>query len=79
MLMVVVQRNEVSRTRFLGFLTILLSVVVLGGIAPMYSSQADPIRFLLLVLSAAALVALVLVDPSAFFASEAKPGSSFPP
>ena len=65
--MVVVQRNEVSRARVLGFLTILLSVVVLAGIAPMYSSQASPIRFLLLVLSGAALVALVLSVLLLFF------------
>jgi len=58
--MVVVQRNEVSRMRVLGFLTILLAVVVLAGIAPVYSSQSDAIRFLLVLLIAAALVATIL-------------------
>src|SRR5258705_5411752 len=58
--MVVVQRNEVSRTRMLGLLTILLSAAVLGGIARVYSSQPDAIRFVLVLLIAAALIAVFL-------------------
>jgi phage shock protein PspC (stress-responsive transcriptional regulator) len=58
--MVVMQRNEVSRMRVLGFLTILLSMVVVGGIASIYSSQPDPIRFLLVLLIAAACIAAIL-------------------
>jgi len=58
--MVVVQRNEVSRTRMLAWLTILLSAAVLGGIADVYSSESDAIRFALVLLSAAALIAVIL-------------------
>src|SRR5947208_2177989 len=58
--MVVVQRNEVSRTRMLAWLTILLSAAVLGGIADVYSSESDTIRFALVLLSAAALIAVIL-------------------
>jgi phage shock protein PspC (stress-responsive transcriptional regulator) len=58
--MVVVQRNEVSRARVLGWLTILLSAVVLGGIARIYSNQSDFIRFLLVLLGAGAVITVVL-------------------
>jgi hypothetical protein len=58
--MVVVQRNEVSRTRMLAWLTIFLSTAVLAGIAGVYSSQSDAIRFELVLLGAAALIAIVL-------------------
>jgi len=58
--MVVVQRNEVSRTRLLAWITILLSAAVLGGIAGVYSTEPDMIRFGLVLLGAAALVAVVL-------------------
>src|SRR4051812_31772193 len=58
--MVVVQRNEVSRARVLGWLTILLSAVVLGGVARAYSGQSDPIRFVLVLVGAAAVVAVFL-------------------
>jgi hypothetical protein len=58
--MVVVQRNEVSRTRMLAWLTILLSAAVLAGIGGVYSSQSDAIRFALVLLGAAALIAFVI-------------------
>ena len=58
--MVVVQRNEVSRARVTGWLTILLSAVVIGGIARVFSGQSDAMRFVLVLLGAAAVVAVLL-------------------
>ena len=58
--MVVVQRNEVSRTRILAWLTILLSAAALGGIVGVYSSESDAIRLALLLLSAAAVIEVIL-------------------
>ncbi len=58
--MVVVQRNEVSRARVLGWLTILLSAVMIGGIVRVYSVQSELMQFALVVLGAAAALATVL-------------------
>jgi hypothetical protein len=58
--MVVVQRNEVSRARVLGWLTILLSAVVIGGSVRVYSGQSDFVRFILILLGAAGVVAVFL-------------------
>ncbi len=58
--MVVVQRNEVSRARMLAWLTILLSAAVLGGIARVYATVPDAMRYALLLLSATALAAVLL-------------------
>jgi len=58
--MVVLQRNEVSRTRILFFLTIILSAVVLGGIGINFSGASDAARLLLVVLGAVAIAAIVL-------------------
>jgi hypothetical protein len=58
--MVVVQRNEVSRTRILAWLTMILSATIIGGIVGVYSTQPDAIRFILVVLSAVAVIAILL-------------------
>ena len=58
--MVVVQRNEVSRSRVLGWLTILLSAVVVGGVVRSYSGQPEFIKFVLVLLGAAAVAAVGL-------------------
>ena len=58
--MVVVQRNEVSRGRVLGWLTILISAVLIGGIVRVYSGQSEAARFALLLLGAATAVAIFL-------------------
>jgi len=58
--MVVVQRNEVSRSRVLGWLTIFLSAVVIGGIVRVYSGQPDLARFGLVLLGGVAIAALFL-------------------
>lgn len=58
--MVVVQRNEVSRGRVLSWLTIILSAVIIGGIAYIYSGQSDLIQFALVMLGAVAAIAIFL-------------------
>ena len=58
--MVVVQRNEVSRNRVLYLLTIVLSTVVLAGIAFNFSGRTGVLQALLVALGAAAVLALVL-------------------
>jgi hypothetical protein len=58
--MVVLQRNEVGRNRFIFFLTIILSIVTLGGVIRNFPAVSDATRLLLVLLGAAALVALVL-------------------
>ena len=58
--MVVVQRNEVGRGRVLGWLTILLSAIVIGAIVRVYSAQAELMQFALVLLGAVAAVAVVL-------------------
>jgi hypothetical protein len=58
--MVVVQRNEVSRARVLAWLSMLLAAVIIGGIIRTYSGQAEPVRFLLILLGAAAAIAVLL-------------------
>jgi hypothetical protein len=58
--MVVVQRNEVSRSRILCWLTIVLSGVVLAGIALSFSGQSEIKQVLLVALGAAAVAAVML-------------------
>ena len=58
--MVVVQRNEVSRNRVLVWLTLLMSVIIIGGIARGYSGQSEAARFGLILLGAAVGIAIVL-------------------
>jgi hypothetical protein len=58
--MVVVQRNEVSRARVLGWLTLFLAAVVTGGVVRVYSGQSETVRFLLVLLGGAAAVAVFL-------------------
>ena len=58
--MVVVQRNEVSRNRVVYILTIILSVIVLSGIAAKFSQSSQPVQVLCVVLGAIALLAIAL-------------------
>jgi hypothetical protein len=58
--MVVVQRNEVSRNRVLQILAIILSAVVIAGIAVNFSQTSQPVQALLVVLGALAVLAIVL-------------------
>jgi len=58
--MVIVQRNEISRARFLCFLTVVLSIIVLLGISFRFSGQSPATRITLLLLGVAALVGIVL-------------------
>jgi len=58
--MVVVQRNEVSRTRILFFLAIILSAVVLAGVGMNFFGASDTARLLLVVLGVLAIAAVVL-------------------
>ena len=58
--MVVLQRNEVRRNRFIFFLSIILSVPVLAGILANISGASDVERVFLILLGAVAVVALVL-------------------
>ena len=57
--MVVLQRNEVSRNRFLFFLTIILSAFAFIAI-PSFSQVSQPMKFVFILLGAVAFVALVL-------------------
>ena len=58
--MVVVQRNEATRTRIIFFLTVVLSAVALVGIALNFSEASEIVRVFLVLLGAAASVAFVL-------------------
>lgn len=58
--MVVVQRNEVSRNRLLHWLTILLSAVLLVGIAFNFAGRSDLAQLGLVLLAALAVVAIVV-------------------
>jgi len=58
--MVVVQRNEVSRNRFLNFLTIVLAAVVLAGTVFSFSGRSQPAQLGLTLLALMALIAIVL-------------------
>src|SRR5437762_13861338 len=58
--MVVVQRNEVSRNRLLYILTIILSAVVLSAVAVNFLRSSEAIQGLLVLLAPIAFVARVL-------------------
>src|SRR5919109_4111497 len=58
--MVVVQRNEVSRNRFLHVLTIILSAVVLAGIIVVFSQRPQVVQAIFVILGAMAVIAVVL-------------------
>src|SRR2546427_12811087 len=58
--MVVVQRNEVSRSRFLSFLAIVLAAVVLFGIALTFPGRSQAVQLVLVTLALIALVAIIL-------------------
>src|SRR5438876_10372109 len=58
--MVVVQRNEVSRNRLLYILTIILSAVVLSAVAVNFSRSSEAGQVLLGLLAPIAFVAVVL-------------------
>jgi hypothetical protein len=58
--MVVLQRNEVSRNRFLYWLTIFLSAVVLAGAVSGFSERSQAMQLVSLLLGLAAVVAIVL-------------------
>ena len=58
--MIVVQRNEINRIRFLCFLTIFLSAVVLVNIFLGFSRRSEPIKVLLAMLGVASVLALVI-------------------
>jgi hypothetical protein len=58
--MVVVQRNEVSRNRFLQVLAIILSAVVLASIIMNFSQSSQALQAIFLILAAMAVVAIVL-------------------
>src|SRR5881296_3156229 len=58
--MVILQRNEVNRNRVLHLLTLLLSGVVITGIAVSYSTQTEPVQVLLVLLGALAAAGIVL-------------------
>ncbi len=58
--MVVVQRNEVSRSRLGHWLTIVLSVIVLAAIAVNFSGRQEFAQFGLVVVGALAVLAILL-------------------
>src|SRR5262249_19524167 len=58
--MVVLQRNEVSRSRLIFFLTISLSVLTLVGVGVSFSGTSDASRVLLVLLGALAAAAMLL-------------------
>jgi hypothetical protein len=58
--MIVVQRNEVSRSRIVCFLTIILSALAFVAIAINFSGASDAGRFLLVLLGLAALAGIIL-------------------
>ena len=58
--MVVLQRNEVSRNRLLHILAVILSAVVLAGIAVNFSQSSDAVKGFSLLLGAIAALAVVL-------------------
>ena len=58
--MVVLQRNEVRRSRLLCFLTVILSALVLTGVGINFSAASDGARVLLVLLGAIAIAAMIL-------------------
>jgi hypothetical protein len=58
--MIVVQRNEVSRTRLLSFLAIFVSAVALAGIVSLFPGQSETLQVILIAIGAAAVLAIVL-------------------
>jgi hypothetical protein len=58
--MVVMQRNEISRSRLIFFFTVILSVLMLAGIAMNFSGSSDAVRFLFVLLGALAVTAMSL-------------------
>jgi len=58
--MVVVQRNEVSRNRFLQILIIILSAVVLTGITLNFSQSSQALQAIFVILGAMAVIAIVM-------------------
>ncbi|HYR86913.1 MAG TPA: hypothetical protein VE422_22695 [Terriglobia bacterium] len=58
--MVVLQRNELSRSRFLNFLTIVLSVVIFSGVALTFSGRSPAVQVLFVLFALIALIATVL-------------------
>ena len=58
--MVVVQRNEISRTRLSHGLTIVLSVIVLAGVAVSFSGRPELAQLGLVVVAAIAVLAILL-------------------
>ena len=58
--MVVLQRNEVSRNRFLHFLTIVLSAVVITGVFFSFPGRSEPVQLLLVLLGLTAFAAIIL-------------------
>ena len=58
--MVILQRNDVRRYRLVLYLTILLSVVVLAGVATGFSATSGGTQALLVVLGGIAIVAVAL-------------------
>src|SRR5438477_1633353 len=58
--MVVVQRNEVSRNRFLQILIIILSAVVLTGIILNFSQSSQALQAIFVILGAMAVIAIVM-------------------
>ena len=58
--MVVIQRNEISRSRLIFFLTIVLAALTLAGIVINFSQASDVGRLLLVLLGMVAAIALVL-------------------
>ena len=58
--MVVLQRSDVSRARVLNWLTIILSMAVFGGALRSFPGQSDGVKFVLLILAAMSVVAIVL-------------------
>jgi len=58
--MVVLQRNEVRRSRIIFFLTLILSAVTLVGTAINFSRASEPARLFLVLLALLAITAVVL-------------------
>jgi hypothetical protein len=58
--MVVVQRNEVSRTRILSLIAIVLAASVMATAIWRYSVSSDAMRVVLILLAAASVIAVVL-------------------
>ena len=58
--MVVLQRNEIGRNRILYFLTIVLGIDVLAGIAFEFSAGSEPIRIIMTLLGVLALAGIAI-------------------